>query len=139
MGRTAGGRRPPILGYTGVPDDHLVGVDIYNRYKCHFKPWYTFNYLIAPPQQFAVDKDRRFFIGECGTVEGDECGGNMGSGIAKAQWFNDALTNMKSWSNLEALCYSDVSAFGDANYRIDSSAPSLSAFTGLANDVLFTG
>jgi hypothetical protein len=29
-------------GYTGVPDDHLVGVDVYNRYTCHGKTWFAF-------------------------------------------------------------------------------------------------
>jgi len=127
-------------GYTGVvPNNHLVGVDVYNRYKCHGKTWFTFNYLAGPAQQFAAGKSRRFFIGECGTVEGNECGGTMGSGTAKAQWFRNALANMKGWSNLEAFCYSDVSGFQDGNYRIDSSAQSLSAFTALANEALFTG
>jgi hypothetical protein len=127
------------VSYTHVADDHLVGVDVYNRYLCHAKTWFTLNYLTGPPQQFATDKGRRFFIGECGCVEGDECGGTMGSGAAKAKWFNDALATMKRWSNLEAFCYSDVSGFQDGNYRIDSSAKALSAFKKLANDRLFTG
>jgi len=127
---------------SGVPDDHLVGVDLYNRYRCHNKPWYTFQYLSdgtkgPGPQTFAVDKGRNLFIGECGTVEGDECGGSLPHGTEKAEWFDDALELMKSWGNLEALCYSQVTGFSSGDYRIDSSPESLAAFKALANDPFF--
>jgi len=126
----------------GVPDDHLVGVDLYNRYKCHGKSWFDFNYLaIGPtgggPQPYATAKGRNLFIGECGCVEGDSCGGTMQNGTAKAQWYADALTLMKGWTNLEAFCYSQVSGFNSGNYRIDTSPQALAAFQSLAADPLF--
>jgi len=127
----------------GVPDDHLVGVDLYNRYKCHSKPWFSFQYLTdgvkgPGPQAYASSKGRKLFIGECGTVEGDACGGTLPNGTAKAQWYSDALALMKGWTNLEAFCYSQVSGFASGNYRIDTSSQAQAAFKALANDPLFS-
>jgi hypothetical protein len=124
-----------------VADDHLVGVDLYNRYKCHRKPWYSFPYLaVGPtgqgPQPYATSKGRNLFIGECGTVEGDACGGDGTN--SKAQWFDDALPLMKSWGNLEAFCYSQVSGFNSGDYRIETSPDALAAFQALANDPFFS-
>jgi len=122
----------------GVPDDHLVGVDLYNRYKCHRKPWYTFEYLAGGstgPQAYAAAKGRNLFIGECGTVEGDACGGDGTN--SKATWFDDALDLMKSWGNLEAFCYSQVSGYQEGNFRIETSPASLAAFQTLAKDPFF--
>jgi hypothetical protein len=31
----------------------------------------------------------------------------------KAVWFQEMLTTVKGWDTLEALCYSNVSGFGD--------------------------
>jgi len=123
-----------------VPDDHLVGVDLYNRYLCHNKPWYTFQYLTdgrkgPGPQAFATDKERDLFIGECGTVEGIACGGDGSN--SKAQWFTDALTLMQSWGNLEAFCYSQVDGFNAGDFRIETSPESLAAFQALASDPFF--
>jgi len=127
--------------YEEIPDDHLVGVDIYNRNMCHFKGWRTFSALVDNAHQFSLDKGRDFFIGECGSVEGNACGAPGQFGTDKAGWFSDALTEMQSssWSNLEALCYSDVTGFGGGGYRIDTSPESQAAFVALANDCLFTG
>jgi len=126
---------------SGVPDDHLVGVDLYNRYVCHNKPWYTLQYLTdgrkgPGPQAFAADMGRNLFIGECGTVEGGSvCGGDPSN--SKAQWFADALTLMQSWGNLEAFCYSQVDGFNSGDFRIETSPDSLAAFQALANDPFF--
>jgi hypothetical protein len=70
---------------------------------------------------FALGLQRKVFIGECGCVECDDCGGTCKPGMDKAGWFDDALTNMKSWTNLEAFCYSNVWGFRGGNYRIDTS------------------
>jgi len=141
---------PATSPYPDVPNHHLVGVDIYNRNLCHSKEWRTFIDLMDPtlrsatkqaltPHQFSLGKSRRLFIGECGTVEGDACGGQLRHGYAKARWFRDALTVMKTWPNLEALCYSHVVGFNGGGYRIDTSNKSESAFTALANDPFFVG
>ena len=44
---------------------------------------------------------------------------------------------MKTWTNLEAFCYSNVSGFRDGNYRIDTSPESLAAFQALSSDTYF--
>jgi hypothetical protein len=135
--------------YPDVPSHHLMGVDIYNRNKCHGKEWLWFMDLMNPtlkspskqkltPYNFAVGVNRKIFIGEAGCVEGDDCGGTLPHGTEKAAWFTDALTNMKSWTNLEAFCYTNGWGFRDGNYRIDSSPESLAAFKALANDPFFS-
>jgi TAT (twin-arginine translocation) pathway signal sequence len=140
---------PATSPYEDVPNDHLVGVDIYNRNVCHSKGWRTFDDLMNPVLQsarkqkltavnFTLGKNRKLFIGECGCVECDDCGGTCKPGIDKAGWFQDALTRMKTWTNLEAFCYSNVWGFNDGNYRIDTSPKALAAFQTLANDPYFT-
>src|SRR5262249_4492252 len=109
---------PASSPYADVPNDHLMGVDIYNRNTCHDNEWRWFMDLMNPTLQsprkqkltaynFAVSVGRRIFIGEAGCVEGDDCGGGLPHGAQKAQWYQDALTHMKSWINLEAFCYSN--------------------------------
>ena len=44
---------------------------------------------------------------------------------------------MKTWTNLEAFCYSNVWGFNDGNYRIDTSPQALAAFQTLAHDPYF--
>jgi len=144
---------PAASPYPDVPNDHLVGVDVYNRYLCHDRAWRTFNHLTNPQlksatkqaltaYRYSVGKGRRLFIGECGCVEGDTCGGTLPYGTAKAQWFNEALTEMQGWPNLEAFCHSNVTSnvtgFDAGDYRIDTSAEAQAAFKALANDLLFT-
>jgi hypothetical protein len=115
---------------------------------CHDKEWRWFMDLMNPALQsprkqkltaynFAVGVNRKIFIGECGCVECYDCGGNCQPGATKAAWFQDALTHMKSWTNLEAFCYSNVSGFRDGNYRIDTSPEALAAFQALASDPYF--
>lgn len=138
-------------GYSGVPDDALVGVDLYNRYLCHGKQWFSFSYLSQDPSAkpispyaYAVAKNRKLFIGECGSVEHNACGGTT-LPTAKADWFNEALADMQGWNStkstagqLEAFCYSNVGGFNSGNYHIDSSAEAQAAFKALANNRLFT-
>jgi hypothetical protein len=142
---------PATSPYPDVLSDHLMGVDIYNRNTCHDKEWRTFMDLMNPTlrsqrkqkltaynfasQQFGVN--RKIFIGEAGCVEGDDCNGGLPHGTQKAQWYQDALTHMKSWTNLEAFCYSNVSGFRDGNYRIDTSPEALAAYQALAQDPYF--
>jgi hypothetical protein len=117
----------------GVPDDHLVGQDVYNRNTCQKTgKWKTFKSIAQPAYDFAGTKGRRFFVGECGCVEGDSCSGTLPHGTAKAQWFQDASTVMSSWPALEAFCYSNVLGFNNSDFHIDTSQASLAAFRSLA-------
>jgi hypothetical protein len=124
----------------GVGDDHLVGVAVYNKGLCHSKAWRTFAWLADRPWQFATSVGRSLFIGESGSVEGDDCGGPPPHGTAKAEWFRDALVYMRDsapaagFTPLEAFCYTDTGL-----YRVDSSPESLDAFRDLAVDPFFGG
>jgi len=128
----------------GLPANQLVGVDLFNRGLCHSKNWRSFEWLAANPYQFAELISRPLFIGECGCVEGDDCGGGLPHGTAKAQWFEDALVYMRDtapslgFGPLAAFCYSNGSAAGGGNYRIDSSPEALAAFKALADDPFFS-
>jgi hypothetical protein len=139
---------PATSPYGDVPNDHLMGVDIYNRNTCHDKEWRWFMDLMNPTLRspnkqkrtvvnFAATVKRKIFIGEAGCVEGDDCNGGLPHGTQKAAWFQDALSHMKTWTNLEAFCYSNVSGFRDGNYRIDTSPESLAAFQAMADDPFF--
>jgi hypothetical protein len=139
---------PATSPYADVPADHLVGVDIYNRNLCHDKEWRTFESLVDPTlnpgkqpftvTRFARGKGRRMFVGECGCVEGDACGATLPHGTAKAEWFQEALTLVEAWDDLEALCYSHVTGFADGDYRIDSSPEALASYRGLAASPYFS-
>jgi hypothetical protein len=139
---------PAESPYPDVASDHLVGADIYNRNRCHDKEWRTFTSLMDPvlnPRKqpftvtrFARGKGRRMFIGECGSVEGDACGGTEPHGTAKAEWFQEVLAVTSTWEDLEALCYSHVSGFADGDYRIDTSPQALAAFQSLAASPYFS-
>jgi hypothetical protein len=150
MGNTFRGKHGgPDRWWPGAPQfgllvDQLMGVDLYNRNTCHGKAWRQFDWLAVKPWQFAQQVARPFFVGECGCVEGDDCGGGLPHGTAKAQWFLDALAYTRDTAPslglppLKAFCYSNVSGFRDGNYRIDSSPEALTAFQTLANDPFFS-
>jgi hypothetical protein len=129
---------PEASPYRDLFARHLVGVDIYNRNTCHFKDWRTFPELITHAHQFSLEKERNLFIGECGCVEGDACGGTEGAD-AKGDWFDEALATIKGWDNLEALCYSNIQGFNDGSYRIDTSTYSEDHFRALANSAALAG
>jgi hypothetical protein len=78
------------------------------------------------------------FVGECGCVEGDACGGTeQPHGTAKAEWYQEMLDVARGWDTLEALCYSNVSGFGDGDYRIHTSPEALASFQALGADPYF--
>jgi hypothetical protein len=134
---------PTESPYPGLGPDQLMGVDVYNRNTCHFKGWRTFEWLTDKPWQFATQVGRPMFIGESGSVEGDDCEGPGQHGVDKAQWFRDALVYMRDtgpsrgYSPLEAFCYSNVKGFNNGSYRIDTSPESLDAFAEFAADPFF--
>jgi hypothetical protein len=150
MGNTVRGQHggpgiwwPSTSPYPNIGPDQLFGIDLYNRNLCHYKGWRTFQWLAQPAWQYATSLGRPMFIGECGCVEGDACGGQLPPGTAKAQWFSDAATYMKQtalageFTPLEAFCYSNVDGYGDGSYRVDTTPEALQSFTLLANDPFF--
>jgi hypothetical protein len=144
-GKHGGPRRWwPANPPAGLLADQLMGVDVYNRNLCHGKGWRRFDYLIQNPWIFATHVGRPLFIGECGCVEADECGGTGKHGVKKAKWFEQALEYMRDtapalgYVQLDAFCYSHVLGFNDGSYRIDTSAESQASFKALANDAFFS-
>ena len=59
-------------------------------------------------------------------------------GTAKAEWFQEMLDVAKGWDTLEALCYSNVSGFGDGDYRIHTSPEALASFQAVGADPYFS-
>jgi len=134
---------PTTSPYPNVGPDQLMGIDLYNRNVCHDKGWRRFDWLADPAWQFATSVGRPLFIGECGCVEGDACGGKLPHGTAKAQWYADALVYMRDtapslqYTSLEAFCYSNVDGYHDGSYRVDTSPEALASFTTTAHDSYF--
>jgi len=134
---------PSMSPYPNIGPDQLFGIDLYNRNLCHDRGWRTFAYLAEPAWQFATSIGRPMFIGECGCVEGDACGATLPHGMAKAQWYSDALVYMRDtapmsrYTPLEAFCYSNVDGFNNGSYRIDTSPQAQASFTALAHDSFF--
>jgi len=135
---------PTTSPYPNIGPDQLFGIDLYNRNVCHDKGWRTFKWLAEPAWVYATSLGRPMFIGECGCVEGDACGGQLPPGTAKAQWYADALTYMKEtapdseFTPLEAFCYSNVDGYHDGSYRADTTTEALQSFQLLANDPWFS-
>jgi len=147
----------PDVPQFGLPVDQLMGVDLYNRNRCHYKQWRWFDWLAAKPWQFAAQVQRPMFIGECGCVEGNACSGTLPYGTAKEQWLVNvpptpppnpgtagALAYLRDvgpslgYPPLEAFCYSNVLGYRGGSYRIDTSADAIQGMTRLAGDPFFT-
>jgi hypothetical protein len=136
---------PTESPYPSLGPDQLMGVDLYNRNKCHSKLWREFDWLAEKPWQFATDVGRPLFIGESGSVELSDCDGpdEDPPGTMKGQWFDNALVYMRDtgpslgYSPLEAFCYSNVKGFNDGSYRIDTSQIALEHFQSFAIDPFF--
>ena len=150
MGNTVRGKHggpevwwPYTSPYPKISPDHLMGIDLYNRNVCHNKGWRTFEWLTKPAWQFATSVGRPMFIGECGCVEGDACGGKLPHGTQKTQWYADALVYMRDtapqlhYTPLEAFCYSNVDGYNDGSYRINTSPQAQASFATIANDPFF--
>jgi hypothetical protein len=103
------------------------------------RSWREFDRLAVKPWRFAKQVGRPFFVGECGCVEGDECGGGLPHGTAKQQWFLDALVYMRDTAPsfglppLKAFCYSTEGFFG-----VGTSRESIQGMKTLANDPFFS-
>jgi hypothetical protein len=141
MASTYNGGHGGIDTWMPSGSDILFGVDGYNRGACDPKPgWRSFDQIFQPAHAYAVNKGHGLFIGEYGCVEDTACGNTSGSGSRKAQWFTDASTTIKSWPELKAIVYSNTEwVFNgvDVNYRVTTSAKSLSAYKTVGLDGYF--
>jgi hypothetical protein len=122
----------------------LIGVDGYNRFPCEPKrnnhPWKSFKSLFAGANAAAVTQNKPLFIAEIGCVEQDACGYSSGDRLAKARWFNAMGETLKSWPRARAAIYSNTTLMHDGypmNYRVTSSAASLSAYRKVGLEAYF--
>jgi hypothetical protein len=107
----------------------VLGVDGYNRGRCNAGTgWESFSSLFGAARNYAKNHNKRLVIQEWGCVEASSCGGISGS-ATKAGWLKDAVSNIKSWPQIEAVIYTHARCnFGGKtfSYRVDTSTGSLS-------------
>jgi len=133
---------PTFLGRNGGTDAWMpvsldvVGVDGYNRYPCSGPVYKSFTDKFAPARTYAISRGKPLAIPEWGCVEQNACNHPEGDPLGKATWFTDAGNVAKTWPELIFLSYSHEIDYG-MNFRVDSSAVSLSAFTAVGHDPYF--
>jgi hypothetical protein len=123
----------------------MIGVDGYNRFPCEPKrtnhPWQSFKSLFGSANAAAATQNKPLFIAEIGCVEQNACGYSSGDPLAKAKWFTAMGETLKSWPRARAAIYSNTSLTHDGfpmNYRVTSSAASLSAYRKAGLQAYFT-
>jgi hypothetical protein len=126
------------------PRFDLLGVDGYNRNPCisssQKHPWKSFQEIFTDAHAASVANGIPLFVGENGCVEQYDCGNVAGDPNAKAQWIADACTTLKSWLEVNAVLYSHTTCRHNGymmEYRVDSSAASLAAYTAFGQDPYF--
>lgn len=114
-----------------LPDEFdLLGVDGYNRNVS--RQWSPFESMFAPAREAAAAIGKGLMIGEYGCAERGT------DPDAKAAWFTDAGTTIKSWPEVTAAVYShSYSAQYRRAYWVDTSPTSLSAFRAVGLDPYF--
>jgi hypothetical protein len=133
---------PTYLGNNGgtvawMPADvDIVGVDGYNRYPCSSPKLKSFTDKFAPARAYAKSRGKPLAIPEWGCVEQYSCNHPGGDRLGKAKWLAGAGKAAKSWPNLKFMAYAHEIDYG-MNFRVDSSAASLSAFTAVGQDPYF--
>ena len=122
----------------------LLGVDGYNRYPClpspDKHPWRSFAEIFTSAYGASVSSGVPLFVGENGSVEQYDCGNTLGDPNAKAQWFADECLTLKSWPEVKAVLYSHTTCHHNGyfmEYRVDSSAASLAAYSAFGSDPYF--
>jgi hypothetical protein len=126
------------------PDFDLLGTGGYNRYPCvknkKSQPWRSLGELLDPAHTKALSLGKDMFIGEHGTVEQTANGNTSGDPNAKAQWFADAATTLKSWPEIKGVCYSHTLAKSDGfdlPFWVDTTPQSLAAYIAMGQDPYF--
>jgi hypothetical protein len=137
---------PTFSGHNGGPHNWLpsgydmIGVDGYNRWPCFWENGRkTFQEIFAPARQFAVNAGKPMCIGEYGTLEATACN-NDGDPSAKALWFQNAATVIRSWPEVKWAAYSHVGASFRGRqmlFWVNTSGAALSAFTQIGQTSYF--
>ena len=119
----------------------IIGVDGYNRWPCYRKNGNkSFNDIFAAAHSFAVARGKPMAICEYGTLEGTACGNSGGNPSAKAEWFDNAASRMKTWGNVVFASYSHVFATyrgKPLGFWFNTSARSLNAFADIGASSYF--
>jgi hypothetical protein len=125
-------------------DFDLLGVDGYNRHPCVTAPlkhpWKPFADVFRRAHEAAVSNGIGLFVGETGCVERYDCGNTTGDPAAKAAWLTAAGATIRSWPEVEAILYSHTTCRHNGytmEYRVDSSAASLAAYSAMGSDPHF--
>ena len=103
-------------------------------------PWKSFQEIFTASHDAAVATGVPLFVGENGCVEQYDCGNTVGDPNAKAQWFADECTTLRSWPEVVAVLYSHTTCRHNGymmEYRVDSSPASLSAYEAFGQDPYF--
>ncbi len=116
-----------------------IGADAYNWYNCRpgtSNPWNSLEQLVNPMRLFAQGKAiKGILVPEWASTE-DPAQPNR-----KAQWITDARALFKKagWEGFKGvLYYNKSSKYPNCRWFVDSSQASLTAFSGMANDVYYT-
>jgi Glycosyl hydrolase family 26 len=132
-------RRRAVDWYPGEAYLDYIGADAYNWYNCRpgtNNPWNSLEQLLNPMRLFAQGKTvKGIMVPEWASTE-DPTQPNR-----KAQWITDARALFKKpgWEGFKGvLYYNKTSKYPSCRWFVDSSQPSLTAFSGMANDVYYT-
>jgi hypothetical protein len=132
-------RRRAIDWYPGEAYLDYVGADAYNWYTCRpgtKNPWNSLESLLNPMRLFAQGKTiKGLMVPEWASTE------DPAQPKRKAQWITDARALFKKpgWEGFKALLYYNKSSkYANCRWFVDSSQASLTAFSGMANDVYYT-
>jgi hypothetical protein len=106
----------------------MLGVDGYNRFPCDDYRWRSFREIFGASRERARREAKPLFVGEFGCVERWQCGGPKVA-MGKADWFKAADETVRSWPQVSALVYSHGKSGNGIPYWVDSSRPSLRAFS----------
>jgi len=119
-----------------------IAVDAYNMYCLrsdgkYQQPWRSLEQVLAPLMQFApAHPGPGLMLAEFGTPEDANVPGR------KAQWFADAeqLFQQPGYERFKAILYwnQKSSNFVNCDFRVNTSASSLDAFSHLANDPYYS-
>lgn len=113
------------------PGDDVVdipGADGYNFYPDR-PDWVSFGQVFNAFRNFGVAHAKPLFIAEYGCQE------DPAVPDRRAQWIADAEATLKQWPEIKAVCY--FNAIAGYNWRIESTASSMSAFTTMGADTYF--
>ncbi len=109
----------------------IIGADGYNRGGCSGGGWISFRNIFTAAHDYARARGMPLFIEEWGAVEGSSCGQHLGHD--KATWIRAAGDTIRSWPELEGVCYSQTRAYyaqtgKTVDYRVNTSKRSLEAY-----------